>query len=62
MLSLIAAAGLTIAIADGPAAFDAGAAQRFAGLALACVHKEYPGKIAHVLSGDQDVLPPRTRG
>jgi hypothetical protein len=43
-----------------PSAFDATAAQRFADLALACVHKEYPGKIAHVLSSDQDVLPPRT--
>ena len=38
---------------------DAEAAQRFAGLALDCVHKEYPGKIAHVLNSDQDVLPPR---
>jgi hypothetical protein len=33
---------------------------RFAGLALACVHKEYPNKIAHVLQSDGDVLPPRT--
>jgi hypothetical protein len=57
MLPLLAAAML--AIADGPAAVDAEAAQRFAGLALECVHKEYPGKIAHVLSGDQDVQPPR---
>ena len=24
------------------------------------MHKEYPGKIAHVLNSDQDVLPPRT--
>ena len=35
------------------------AINRFANLALACVHQEYPNKIAHVLSGDQDVLPPR---
>ena len=60
MLPFLAAAGLTLAIAEGPGAFDADAAQRFASLALDCVHKEYPGKIAHVLSGDQDVLPPRT--
>ena len=46
--------------ADGQGAFDAHAAQRFANLALACVAKEYPGKIAHVLNSDQDVLPPRT--
>jgi hypothetical protein len=32
---------------------------RFAGLALDCVHQEYPNKIAHVMSGDQDVAPPR---
>jgi Protein of unknown function (DUF2891) len=39
---------------------DPAAAQRFATLALACVHKEYPNKIAHVLSGDTDVQPPRS--
>jgi hypothetical protein len=33
--------------------------ERFAGLALSCVHQEYPNKIAHVLAGDQDVVPPR---
>jgi amidase len=32
---------------------------RFAGLALACVHQEYPNKIGHVMVGDADVLPPR---
>jgi len=32
---------------------------RFADLALNCVHQEYPNKIAHVMSGDQDVAPPR---
>jgi hypothetical protein len=35
------------------------AASRFAGLALECVHKEYPNKISHTLSTDQDVRPPR---
>ena len=39
---------------------DPAAAQRFATLALTCVHKEYPNKIAHVLSGDVDVQPPRS--
>jgi hypothetical protein len=38
---------------------DAKAAERFAKLALACVHKEYPNKIAHVLNSDADVAPPR---
>src|SRR6201985_4008118 len=40
-------------------AFDAHAAERFAKLALACVHKEYPNKISHVLNSDGDVAPPR---
>jgi hypothetical protein len=39
--------------------FTADAAQRFAGLALACVHKEYPNKLAHSLNSDDDVAPPR---
>src|SRR5450756_1594460 len=47
------------AAAQVPARFDAAAAERFATLALDCVHKEYPNKIAHVLGGDQDVRPPR---
>jgi hypothetical protein len=42
-----------------PATFDEAAAARFADLALACAHKEYPNKIAHVLNGDADVKPPR---
>ena len=39
--------------------FDAHAAARFANLALACVHKEYPNKISHSLNSDADVAPPR---
>src|SRR6266446_2008982 len=39
--------------------FDARAAERFAKLALACVEKEYPNKISHVLNSDADVAPPR---
>jgi hypothetical protein len=40
-------------------AFDAHAAERFAKLALSCVHKEYPNKISHVLNSDADVAPPQ---
>ena len=40
-------------------AFDAHSAERFAKLALACVHKEFPNKISHVLNSDADVAPPR---
>ena len=39
--------------------FDAKAAERFANLALTCVHKEYPNHISHTLNGDADVAPPR---
>src|SRR5205809_4824158 len=39
--------------------FDEKAAQRFADLALACVAKEYPNKISHLLNSDADVAPPR---
>ena len=39
--------------------FDAAAADRFAKLALACVGKEYPNKISHLLNSDADVAPPR---
>ena len=41
------------------APLDVHAAERFARLALACVHKEYPNKIAHVLNSDADVKPAR---
>ncbi len=34
------------------------AAARFADLALKCLHREYPNKIAHVLHSDADALPP----
>ena len=50
---------LLLAPALHAADFDANAAERFANLALACVHKEYPNKIAHNLSSDKDVAPPR---
>jgi hypothetical protein len=34
-------------------------AERFARLALACVHQEYPNKISHTLSSDADARVPR---
>ena len=39
--------------------FDVKTAERFANLALACVHKEYPNHISHTLNNDADVAPPR---
>ena len=61
---------LVTAVVAGPAAgqagrpaappdFDAASAARFASLALACVHQEYPNKIAHVMTSDADLKPPR---
>jgi hypothetical protein len=40
-------------------AMNAETAQQFARLALDCVELEYPNLIHHVLSGDDDVAPPR---
>ena len=47
------------AAAEQPTQFDARAVERFARLALTCVHQEYPNKISHVLRSDEDVKPPR---
>lgn len=45
-------------IAQTPS-LDPQIAGRFARLALDCVHREYPNKIAHVLQEDGDARPPR---
>jgi Protein of unknown function (DUF2891) len=58
LLFLIVLTGFAMA-ADNTPVFDEHAAERFANLALQCVHKEYPNKIAHVMNGDEDVAPPR---
>ena len=53
---------LCLIVGAAPAAAsqaDATLAARVAGLALDCVHREYPNKIAHVLDGDEDARPPR---
>ena len=57
-----AATFLTLALGANPTAGaqpDEEVAARLAGLALDCVHREYPNKIAHVLQGDGDAQPPR---
>ena len=41
------------------AAMDAAAAARFAGLALKCLHAEYPNHLSHTLDSDADARPPR---
>jgi hypothetical protein len=42
----------------GPAKVDPALVTRFARLALDCVHREYPNKIAHVLNGAEDARTP----
>jgi Protein of unknown function (DUF2891) len=45
--------------AGGPLpGLDADAAARFAGLALKCLHAEYPNHISHTLDSDADARPP----
>jgi len=53
-IALLAGGGL---MADSQ--FDQAQAARFARLALDCVHKEYPNKIAHSMNSDADLKPPR---
>jgi hypothetical protein len=48
-----------IAVSPEAGSLDPAHAERFARLALGCVHREYPNKVAHVMAGDADVRPPR---
>ncbi|WP_257453783.1 DUF2891 domain-containing protein [Archangium lipolyticum] len=59
LLPLLLSYGMVTASTPPPPDFGADAAARFAELALTCVHREYPNKIAHVLSTDADARPPR---
>jgi hypothetical protein len=56
LLTATGAIAQTTAMTPG---FDINAADRFANLALACVHKEYPNHVSHTLNSDSDVAPPR---
>ena len=44
---------------DGMPSMDPAAAARFAGLALKCLHAEYPNHLSHTLDSDADARPPR---
>ena len=59
LLVLVAIAACGDACAQSIAPLDEASAGRFARLALACVHLEYPNKIGHVLASDADVRAPR---
>src|SRR5438876_429973 len=58
-VTLVFVTGTALATDNVQPRFDAAVAERFAKLALACVGKEYPNKISHVLNSDADVAPPR---
>lgn len=58
-LAALCLPGFAAHAAPAGAPLTAEAAARFAQLALDCVQREYPNKIAHVLASDADVLPPR---
>ncbi len=49
---------VSVSLAAGPAE-PVFLAERFAKLALACVHREYPNKLAHVLNGPADARTPQ---
>ena len=53
----VASAGAA-AMGEQASAVDRAAAARFAGLALKCLHAEYPNHISHTLDGDADALAP----
>jgi hypothetical protein len=60
LLPLLVALGFFLpAVAAEEPAMDLGSVERFAALALECVHHEYPNKIAHVMQSDEDLAPPR---
>src|ERR1039458_2621365 len=59
LLFLLGFCQMNAQLTETPTTFDAAAAERFANLALACVHKEYPNKLSHSLTSDADVAPPR---
>lgn len=56
VMVMVALAG-TVSADSGD--LDVASVERFADLALACVHEEYPNKIGHVMGSDDDVDPPR---
>jgi hypothetical protein len=56
---LLTANVVRAAAPPAPPSFDINVAGRFANLALACVHKEYPNRLNHSLNSDADVAPPR---
>jgi hypothetical protein len=59
-VAILIAAESAAAQVAGSSMLNEAAATRFARLALGCLQKEYPNKIAHVMLSDRDALPPRS--
>jgi hypothetical protein len=59
ILHAILAPYRVVAGTSGPSPLDVDAAERFAALALKCLHAEYPNHVSHTLNGDADARPPR---
>jgi hypothetical protein len=55
---LVAVMAVLLSATAADTSLDAATAARFATLALDCAFREYPNKIAHVLSGEEDVRAP----
>src|SRR5260221_11844657 len=58
MHRLLALASMAVMAVPAQTNFDAASAVRFARLALDCVHREYPNKIAHAMNADADARTP----
>jgi hypothetical protein len=58
-MTLVLVISVTTTAPAASPTLEPAAAERFARLALQCVHQEYPNKIAHVLAGDADARAPR---
>ena len=56
---LVVALTSSLARAEQNNTFDEAATNRFAELALGCVHQEYPNKISHVMNSAADAKPPQ---
>ncbi|HZL86085.1 MAG TPA: DUF2891 family protein, partial [Candidatus Krumholzibacteria bacterium] len=59
LVSMLPAVSLLPGIGRAADRLPIAAVERFAALALGCVHQEYPNKIAHVLTSDADARAPR---
>jgi hypothetical protein len=58
LVSMNWAPPVAAAVSDRMIAIDPAAATRFAGLALKCLHTEYPNHISHTMDDDADARPP----